>query len=87
MIWFWTRDGQRTRIHVFFDNDTTEFVVSILHPDGREDVERHKDIAVYQRRLAALETEFETQHWEQSGPPVLDPNGFPRNRLPPRDTK
>jgi len=84
MIWFWTRDGQKTRIHTFFDNDTTEFVIAVFHPDGREDVERIDDIDVYQQRLIDLERQFEAQHWEQTGPPIVDPDGFPRERLPRR---
>lgn len=80
MIWFYTRDDQRIRLEMHYDNDTAEFVVTIEHPDGHQEIERFPDMSSFSARVFVLEQQFKDQRWNQSGPPVIVPEGFPRQR-------
>ena len=81
MIWFWFRDKRTIRLETRYDNDTSEFVVVIEHPDGSHESERFADLDVFRERLVVLEQTFEAAHWTQSGYPLLAPEGFPKQRL------
>jgi hypothetical protein len=81
MIWFWSRERQRMRLETRYDNDTSEFVMVIEHPDGRRETERFEDIGTFRERLIALEQAFEAEHWTQSGKPEFVPEWFPQRRL------
>jgi hypothetical protein len=86
MIWFWSRDTQTVRLETRYDNDTSEFVMVIEHPDGRQDHERFVDIDAFRERLVELERHLESEHWTPSGTPQFVPEGFPNQRLGSRST-
>ena len=81
MIWFWSRDSQKLQVETRYDNDATEFVLVIHHPDGHDESERFADIEVFRKRLVVLERQFEAERWTPVGPPVIEPEGFPKRRL------
>ena len=83
MIWFYSRDDQRIRLEMRYDNDTGEFLVVISHPDGRHETERFADLSGFSKSVVALEQLLKDEHWSQSGPPLLVPEGFPNRRLTP----
>ena len=43
MLWFFERDDESLKLETRYDNDTSEFVVIVRHPDGREQTERFTD--------------------------------------------
>jgi hypothetical protein len=43
MLWFFERDDESLKLETRYDNDTSEFVVIVRHPDGREHTERSTD--------------------------------------------
>jgi hypothetical protein len=81
MIWFWSRNNQKMQLETRYDNDKSEFVIAIQHPDGHHESERFSDIDVFQQRMMVLEKQFEAEQWTQSGRPLLIPAGFPNQRL------
>jgi hypothetical protein len=82
MVWFWTRDTDELEVETRYDNETSEFVVSVVsRKDGRRDTERFKDIEAFRARLVLLERQLEAKNWRNSGPPLFIPEGFPNRRL------
>lgn len=81
MVWFWTRDNQDLKFETRYDNDTSEFVVALVWPDGRQDIERFTQIEAFRQRLVALEHRLEEDRWKNVGPPIFVPDGFPNKRL------
>jgi hypothetical protein len=82
MVWFWTRDKDELEVETRYDNETSEFVVSVVSPkDERRDTERFKDIEAFRARLVLLERQLEAKSWQHSGPPLFIPEGFPNRRL------
>jgi hypothetical protein len=82
MVWFWTRDKDELEVETRYDNETSEFIVSVVwRKDGRGDTERFKDIETFRARLVLLEHQLEAKNWQNSGPPLLIPEGFPNRRL------
>jgi hypothetical protein len=80
MIWFWSRAAEKLQLETRFDNDASEYVLTIHYPDNRQEFERFPDVTSFQQRLTSLEKQLEADHWEQSGTPALDPSGFPNKR-------
>jgi hypothetical protein len=82
MVWFWTRDKDELEVETRYDNETSEFIVSVVwRNDGRRDTERFKDIEAFRARLVLLERQLEAKNSQNSGPPLLIPEGFPNRRL------
>lgn len=81
MLWFFERDDESLRLETRYDNDTSEFVVIVRHPDGREETERFSDGNEYRAWLDTFERSLEHQHWTRPGGPVIMPDGWPNKRL------
>lgn len=56
MLWFFERDDESLKLETRYDNDTSEFVVIVRHPDGREHTERFTDGDEYGAWLERFET-------------------------------
>ena len=83
MIWFFGRDDQSLRLDTRYDNDTSELVVMLHHPDRRAQTERFTNPEACRTWLLALEHNLELQHWTRHGSPVFLPYGWPHRRPPP----
>jgi hypothetical protein len=81
MLWFFERDEQSIRLETRYDNDTSEYVLALIWPDGREQIERFTDSEQYRLRLVAVEGSLEGERWVRRGPPVVLPDGWPNRRL------
>jgi hypothetical protein len=80
MLWFFERSDQKIELETRFDNAAAEYVLIVRRPDGREQVERFADASSFRTRLVALEQGLETEHWHNTGPPVILPEGWPSKR-------
>lgn len=49
MVWFWMRGGESLQLETRYDNETSEFVVTVNSPDGHNRTERYKDIEAFPR--------------------------------------
>ncbi|MGB7220035.1 MAG: hypothetical protein WBD07_14655 [Vicinamibacterales bacterium] len=80
MLWFFDRNDQHLRLETRYDNATSEYVLVVNWPDGREDTERFTDREAYRQRLAVMESRLEAERWMRHGPPVILPDGWPDRR-------
>ncbi len=78
MIWFYERDQQSIRLDTRFDNTTSEYVIVVHQPDGRQQTERFSDAEACRQWLVAFENNLDAEHWIRHGPPVFLPDGWPR---------
>jgi hypothetical protein len=76
MIWLYEKDNQSLRIETRYDNRTLQYVLILQKPDGSE-TERFEKLEDFRQRLLALERSLQSAEWHRSGPPVLDPDGWP----------
>jgi hypothetical protein len=76
MIWLYEKDDQAIRIETRYDNRTLQYVLTVQRPDGAE-TERYEKLEDFRQRLLALEKKLAQEHWRRSGPPLLDPEGWP----------
>lgn len=76
MIWLYEKDDQALRLETRYDNRTLQYVLIIHKPDGSE-TERYEKLEDFRQRLLALEKALQSSEWHRSGPPVLDPEGWP----------
>lgn len=76
MIWLYEKETQAIRLETRYDNRTLQYVLAIHRPEG-ETVERFEKLEDFRQRLLALEKSLEADAWHRSGPPVLDPDGWP----------
>ena len=83
MVWLFERSDESLQIETRYDNDTSEFVAIIRHPDGHEHTERFRESDQLRAWLVTWERDLETQHWTpQAGGPVFLPDGWPDRKLP-----
>jgi hypothetical protein len=81
MVWFWIRDNEELKLETRYDNDTSEFVVTVESLNGVPTTERFTNIDDFKSRLIELEHHLEADRWKNSGPPIFIPEGFPNRRL------
>jgi len=81
MVWFWSRSGQELHLETTFDNETSEFVLTMVWSDGRRETERFTNLEEFRVRLVATEERLQAERWKNSGPPLFVPEGFPNKRL------
>ncbi len=81
MVWFWTNGTSELELETRYDNDTSEFVMTVRSPDGTQTSERFKSLKAFRVRLVELERRLESDHWRNTGPPLFIPEGFPNKRL------
>ena len=81
MVWFWSRGGQELHLETAFDNEKSEFVVTMVWSDGRREIERFTKLEEFRTRLVAIEQHLQSDRWKNSGPPLFVPAGFPNKRL------
>jgi hypothetical protein len=72
MLWIFERDVQQLHVETRLHDTEGQFVMRILWPDGREQVETFSTEGLFRRRLLKLELELRAQNWMPPGGPVLD---------------
>jgi hypothetical protein len=64
--WLWSRFNQTMRLEMRYDDDTSEFVVVVEDPSGRQESQRFADIDALRERLVALDRQCEAERWTPS---------------------
>jgi hypothetical protein len=57
MLWFFDRQDQSLRLDTHYDNDTSEFVATVLYPDGRTQRQRFTAIQEFRGVARRVRTE------------------------------
>lgn len=81
MLWFFERDDESLKLETRYENETSEFVVVVRYPDGREQSERFTDGPSCRGWLEAFEQNLAVHHWAGRSGPIILPYGWPDKRL------
>lgn len=81
MLWCFERENETLRLETRYDNETSEFVVIVRYPDGREQTQRFKENDAFRAWLVAFEQSLEAEQWTSQGAPILLPDGWPDKRM------
>lgn len=76
MIWLFERGAEVVRIETRVDRATGDYVLVSTWTAGDPKIERFRDQAAYQSRIAALEARLASEHWIQVGSPTILPDGW-----------
>jgi hypothetical protein len=82
MVWFFERNDEQAEVETRFDNATLEYVVIVRRPDQQEQITRLPDAGSLRARLHEVTRELQTDHWLNSGSPLILPDGWPHTRPP-----
>jgi hypothetical protein len=77
MVWFYKRERSSLSLETRYDNETAEYVATVIYPDGRRQIERFRTREAFRERLMALEQQLQHEHWEPDGPAHVLPDGWP----------
>ena len=81
MVWFFNRENEEMQVETHFDNETSEFVVTLRFQNGSSETERFASFERCRARLVALEHRLENDRWKNSGPPLFIAGGFRKTRV------
>jgi hypothetical protein len=77
MIWIYRRNGQQLRVEAQVVGGDGHYVIRVVRPDGREELETLSGDGALRLRLAALESQLREQNWiDTSGPIPVDDTGL-----------
>jgi hypothetical protein len=76
MIWIFKREHESLRLETRYDKETSEYVLIVHSPDGRQEIERFNDGATFQTRLDTLDKRLSRENWSYVGAPVLLRDGW-----------
>ena len=80
MIFIFERGATVTELETRFDNVAHDYVLELREPGRPEQVERFKDAESFRVRLVETERRLEGQKWRRTGPPILQPDGWPSEK-------
>jgi hypothetical protein len=76
MIWLYERGDATMTIETRFSRESRVFELIWHEADGSTRLETFDTEAAFRDRLKAISTALLQQHWRQSGPPTIDPDGW-----------
>ncbi len=77
MVWFYKRASASLSVETRYDNETSEYVAVVVHPDGRQQTERFLTREAFREWLMALEQQLQHEQWMSDGPVHVLPDGWP----------
>ncbi len=80
MLWFYTRDQQSLTVETRYDNDTCEYVATVMGATGVPQSTRFASSEEFRTWLLALERNLTSQSWRPEGSPHILPDGWPTKR-------
>jgi hypothetical protein len=81
LIWLYEKDHLSLRLETRYDNRALQYVLVIHRPDGTS-TENYEKLEEFRQRLLALEKSLAGDEWRRSGPPTIDPAGWPDDPPP-----
>lgn len=76
MIWFFARGNEAVRVETRFDNASREYVLQIDWASRPLEIERFRDHAAFEARVATVEARLRKEAWAQVGGPEILPDGW-----------
>lgn len=76
MIWIYERGDTTLTIETRFNRETKMYELMWHEADGSVRVENFQDEQEFRGRITAISTALRQQQWRQSGPPMIDPDGW-----------
>ena len=67
MLCFFNREGESLRLETRYDNDRSQFVAVVTHPDLSEHTERFSTLAAFGKWIEAFDTLFREWQCVQGG--------------------
>src|SRR5678809_1075701 len=64
MLWLFKRGEESLRLRTTYDNDTRQFVATVLWSHGTLDEKRFTTLAAFRAWLKAFETALEEEKWK-----------------------
>jgi hypothetical protein len=80
MLWFYTSEQQSLTVETRFDNDSHEYVATVMGATGIPESTRFKSADEFRTWLVALERNLTAQRWRSDGPPHIFPEGWPQKK-------
>ena len=77
MLWFYRRDQASLSLETRYDNDASQYVAIVVHPDGRRDIERFDRRESFAAWVIAFEKRVDAERWAPDGPAHILPDGWP----------
>ena len=77
MVWFYKRDRASLSLETRYDNETSEYVAVVFHPDGRRETERFDRRESFSAWLQKFEQRLAKEQWASDGPVHILPDGWP----------
>jgi len=77
MVWFYKRDRVSLSLETRYDNETSEYVAVVTHPDGRRETERFDRREAFGVWLKAFEERLVNDRWASDGPAHIVADGWP----------
>jgi hypothetical protein len=76
MVWFFGRGNETVRVETRFDNATREYVLELAWGTRPAEIERFRELARFEARVADVEAQLRAQSWAQIGGPEILPDGW-----------
>ena len=70
MIWFYRRDRMALSLETRYDNDTSDYVAVVIHPDGRRETQRFERREAFRVWLQAFENGSRLNSGRRTGPRI-----------------
>lgn len=67
MLWLFERDEESLNLETRYNNDTSEYVVIVRYPDGRDHSERFTDSDQCRAWLGHCDRDYVTSRHERTG--------------------
>jgi hypothetical protein len=77
MVWFYKRDSASLSLETRYDNETSEYVAIVVHPDGRRQTERFDRRETFAAWLKEFEERLANDRWSADGPAHVLSDGWP----------
>jgi hypothetical protein len=77
MVWFYKRDRVSLSLETRYDNETSEYVAVVSHPDGRRETQRFDRRELFRVWLQGFEEQLANDRWAPDGPAHILPDGWP----------
>ena len=76
MVWFFARGNEAVRVETRFDNASREYVLEVDWANRPLEIERFREHAAFEARVADIEARLKADAFAQLGAPEILPDGW-----------